>query len=101
MGMNIHQISDEDLGTIDFRQSWLPLGVRLESKDADYNWLPLDRDDYAALALLLARPVTDGQSAASVSYGLGALHDWAVAARDWYDRTGFQPRPERSGAGED
>lgn len=92
----------------------LPLGCRLSTKQADQHWLALDREDWKILLGLLTRSlpvIPDPRAlgatvqgftlpAASASPALEGLAEFARLAIEWYDRTGYIPRPEGQGVGE-
>lgn len=96
----------------------LPLGCRLSTKQADQHWLALDREDWKILLGLLTKslpsfapeiqaPLRVGMTvqgftlpAASASPALEGLAEFARLAIEWYDRTGYIPRPEGQGVGE-
>ncbi len=93
----------KDLDKVDMRFSFLPLGVRLETKAADEAWLALDQEDWKILHGLLTKPLAAAAgtlSAAQASNALSLLAEWAAACVRWYERTGTVARPEGSGVGE-
>lgn len=95
------------------RTMCLPLGCRLETKEADQHWLAFDREDWKLLYGLLTKaiPVVSEPvygtpvigytlPGASASHALEALAEFALIASKWCETNMPMPRPEGQGAGE-
>lgn len=94
---NISNVESEDLPTIDFRKCSLPIGVRLENRADDQQWLALSEADLRILHCILTSHVrTAGFMgiATEDSPQLEKLAGFAMTAATWMMKNDIKSRPD-------